>query len=266
MRIAHCGIGDQQLLLCENPLRKLCWSQFFELVSGPFGNRQVQIKLWQRSRRSINFCRGNDMCLSGIENRIGKKAQKFRCPIFTRSELEQLGSLVNKPSGKATLDEFRVRHDLDQERNIRLHTPDTEFLKNSFHAICRIDKSPSAHRHFDQQRIVKRIDHGTGKRASTIQPNPCPARRSVVRNPSIIGHEIVRRIFGCHATLNREAVRLDVRLRSEIDFGIRQRCPLCNKDLRFDNVDPGDFFCHGMFDLDTGIHFDEVEIIFGRIE
>ena len=62
--------------------------------------------------------------------------------------------------------------------------------------------------------------------------------------------------------LDGKTVRRDFRLRAgRPNFWIGKRYPLGHEDLRFDDVDPGDFFGHSMFDLDARIDFDEVKLV-----
>ena len=66
--------------------------------------------------------------------------------------------------------------------------------------------------------------------------------------------------------MNCKAVRFDIRLRSEIDFGIGKRGPLGNENLGFDDINPRDFFGNGVFNLDSRIDFDEVEVVLLRVK
>ena len=54
-------------------------------------------------------------------------------------------------------------------------------------------------------------------------------------------------------------VKRDVILRS-FAGGFGDGLALSDQDLCLHDVDAGDFLGHGMFDLNAGVHFDEVEL------
>ena len=68
------------------------------------------------------------------------------------------------------------------------------------------------------------------------------------------------RIFGINAGLDRRSGMLDVLLLE------RQRLARGDPNLRLDEVDAGHQFGHGMFDLNSRVHFDEVELVFLLVE
>ena len=82
-----------------------------------------------------------------------------------------------------------------------------------------------------------------------------------MRNPAVIGHEFVCRIFGGDSALNRETIRLNRVLRRQLDRRIAQRHTLSNQNLRPNNIDARDFFGHGMFDLNSWVDFDEIKLV-----
>ncbi len=100
-----------------------------------------------------------------------------------------------------------------------------------------------------------------GKRRARVEPNAHAAGRAIVRDAAVVGHEMVRRIFGRHAALNGKAVRRDGLLRRQSDLRIVERHALGDQDLRLDDIDAGHFFGHRVFDLNPRVDFDEVELV-----
>src|SRR5262249_24394873 len=71
--------------------------------------------------------------------------------------------------------------------------------------------------------------------------------------------ELVRRVFGGDPALEGVAERLDRLLRGQVDLGVRERRPLGNQDLAFDEVDSRHDLVDRVLDLDAGVNLDEEE-------
>ena len=78
---------------------------------------------------------------------------------------------------------------------------------------------------------------------------------------AVVGHEIVGRVFRRDSTLHGETVGANLLLISQTDFFVGQFHSLSDQDLALYDVDIGDLFRHRVFDLNTRIHFDEVELL-----
>src|SRR5437763_1427276 len=75
-----------------------------------------------------------------------------------------------------------------------------------------VQKTDAVRRHLHQQRIVKRRDDSAVECRPRVEPNAEAARRSIRREPAIIGNEVVRRIFGGDPALECETVMADLLL------------------------------------------------------
>ena len=86
-----------------------------------------------------------------------------------------------------------------------------------------------------------------------------PLGRPPAQHPARLRHEIMRRVLGAQARLDRVAGKPDILL--------PQRQPFAAGDaqLQLDEIEPGDRFGHGMLDLQARVHFHEIERA-GRIE
>src|SRR5690554_5222433 len=67
------------------------------------------------------------------------------------------------------------------------------------------------------------------------------------------GNEL-ERVFSIDATFDGMAVECDIALTQ------RELLACGNADLLLNEVDAGDHFRHRMFDLDTGVHLDKIEL------
>src|SRR5581483_3888197 len=90
-------------------------------------------------------------------------------------------------------------------RDVRLDAADAEFLQAALHAPGRIDEAQPAGGHLDQQRVVKGRDDGAGEGAARVEADAQAAGRAVVRQPAVVGDEVVRGVLGRDAALHGEA-------------------------------------------------------------
>jgi len=80
-----------------------------------------------------------------------------------------------------------------------------------------------------------------------------PARRVIMADKAGRRRE-VERVFGIDPAFDRVAIEFQLVLRH------RQRTPLGHADLFAHQINPGDCLGYGVFDLQAGVHFDEVEL------
>src|SRR5262249_29981241 len=135
-----------------------------------------------------------------------------------------------------------------------------EFLKTAFHPPGGIDEPQAMGRYLDEQRIIERRDDGARESSAGIKTNAHAAGRAIMAEPAVIGHEVVRWVFGRYPALEGGAVRDHRVLVAEPDLRIGQGQPLGDQDLCLDDVKAGDFLGDGVLDLDARIDFDEVEL------
>ena len=112
----------------------------------------------------------------------------------------------------------------------------------------------------DQKRIVIPGDDRACIGGAAVQTDAVAGGRSVGGQAAIVGDEVVLRVFGRHATLQGVAIQADVGLRGDAG-GLGQGLALGDLDLGLDDVDAGHLFGDGVFDLNAGIHLDEIELL-----
>ena len=92
---------------------------------------------------------------------------------------------------------------------------------------------------------------------AAVEPNAEAGGRAVGVDLAVIGHEVVGRILGGDAALQRVAVERDLVLRGQIHFGAVQFEALGDLNLAAHQVDAGDHFGDGVLHLNARIDFDE---------
>ena len=103
-------------------------------------------------------------------------------------------------------------------------------------------------------------DDGARVGRAPVEPDAEPGGATIGRNPSVIGHEVVFRVFGGDAALQRMAVQPDFLLRGNAGaLGVTDARSLGDEELGAHDVDASDLLGHRVFDLDTGVDLDEME-------
>ncbi len=77
-----------------------------------------------------------------------------------------------------------------------------------------------------QQRVVKRRDDPAGDRRAAVGPDAQAADRAIMRDPAVVGRELVFGVLGRHPALDGVALHLHGLLRGQVDLGVGERaCP-----------------------------------------
>ena len=78
-----------------------------------------------------------------VDDRVGQKRQQPRRPVAAALRAGTAPAYSSMKRRRASpRQELRVRHELDQERNVHLHAADAEFLQAALHAAGRVDETP----------------------------------------------------------------------------------------------------------------------------
>ena len=145
------------------------------------------------------------------------------------------------------------------ERDVGRHTPHTKFAQRAVHAGNGFFRCRGPCRYFGQKRVIKAGDDAASISRAAVQSNAHTCRRSIGRDATVVWNEVIQWIFCGDAGLKRVTIQAHVFLgcfacRFFDCFAFR------NQDLSLHNIDAGDFFCHGMFDLDARVDFDEEKL------
>src|SRR5690554_2339494 len=145
-----------------------------------------------------------------------------------------------------------ILHELAVQWNIGLHAFYDHFRQGDLHAGNRLFARVAIGDELGNHGVVIGRHHVAGEHMR-IHAHARTARRMPVGNAARAGREL-ERVFGIDAALDGVPAKLDVALaQGELLAG-------GNQDLLLHQVDAGDHFGHGMFDLYAGVHLDKEEL------
>ena len=174
--------------------------------------------------------------------------------------MEQLRRFIDEARGVVAVLELGMRNDLVAEAQVRGHAANAELPQRAVHACNGLGSGGRPSGHLHQQRIVRTTDEGTGIRRAGVEPNAKARRTTVGGNATVVGNELVFRVFGSHAALHGVAAQANVRLFGHTAF----RCPNARAfrdvNLRLHDVDARHRFRDGVFHLNAWVHLDEVHL------
>lgn len=147
-----------------------------------------------------------------------------------------------------------VEHDGVAEWGGGLDTADEVFAEGAAHAIDGDFAGIAVGDEFTDHAIVVGGD-GVAAVDMGVYADAVAAWGVVEGDISWGRSEILPRVFCVDAAFDGPAVA-----EFDIFLFILKFLAFSDEDLFFDEVDAGDFFGDAVFDLDTGIHFDEVEV------
>ena len=195
-----------------------------------------------------------------VDDHVADIRQQLGGAVLALQQLEERGCFVDEPRRAVSRQELRVRHQIDEEGDVRLDAADAEFLQAAFHAPGRVHEAQAVGRHLHEERVVIGRDHGAAESGAGVQSNAQAAGRAVMAQPAIIGQEVVGWIFGRDPALERMSVDADIVLSAEPDFRVGKRLALGDQDLALDDVIACHLFGDRVFHLDARIDLDEVEL------
>ena len=194
-----------------------------------------------------------------IHGDIGDERQQLGGAVAATLAASQLRGLVDEARGVAVIAEFRMRDHLLQEGEVGGDAANPELTQRAVHARDGLLGRGAPGGDLFQQRIVEPGDHRAGISGAAVETDAEPHRAAISGDAAIVRHELVFRIFGGDPALQSVAVEPDIALRRHARAGAADLLAFDQMNLRLDDVDAGDLFGHGVFDLDARIDFDEVE-------
>ncbi len=157
-----------------------------------------------------------------------------------------------------------IDHVLD-ERNIRLHAANAELAQRPVGALAGALERRIPGGHLDQQGIVVGLQLRTRVGGGAVKPDAQAGGRAIGRDAPVVRREIVFRVFGRDAALDREAVDAHVFLLRQIERRLVELGPLRDQDLRAHDVDARHHLGHRVLDLNARVDLDEVPLLRVRI-
>src|SRR6266850_1952982 len=259
MRIAKRRIGNQQALFSSRPRGKFLWTKLLQKLTRSCRSHDAASR--GNNRRIESLGRRLPFHLGiAVEDDVADIGEKFGGAVAAAREAEKFRRLVKKRSRDFAGTKLRMVHDVLDERNIRLHAPNTELAKSAVHALAGFGKIRAPSRDFDEQRVVIRSEHRAGVRGTAIQANPKTSRRTVSRYFPVVWGEVFLRVFGGHPALQSCAIERHAFLCWQRERRLMQPVSLRNQNLRTNEIDARHHFRDGMLHLDARIDFDEIPL------
>ena len=258
MRIAHGSVGDEQLTLLAHPLGHRLGALLFQEVT------RAHLRLAaQRGRPRVTDMGGGQGVALGlwmaVYGDVGDIGQHLGRTVAALLELEQLGRLVDEFGGVFIAQKRRMFQQVLDEGDVGADPAHPELAQSAVHPGDGHLGRRRLGGDLGQQAVVIARDDPARVSSATVEADAHAGGRAVGGDAAIVGDKIVLRVFGGDAGLQGVAGEGDVLLpRLARRFG--QRFSLGDEDLGADDVDAGDLFGDGMFDLHAGVYFDEVEI------
>ena len=156
---------------------------------------------------------------------------------------------------------FRVIDDVFDERDVGGDAANAKFAQRAIHAIAGFVEMLAPSGDFDEQRIVIGGENRACVSGAAVETDAESRGRAIRRNFSVVGREIVLRIFGGDAALQRGAVERDIFLARQRHRRFVQFVALRHQNLRLHEVDAGHHFGDGVLDLNARIDLDEVNLL-----
>ena len=132
--------------------------------------------------------------------------------------MEKLGFGIDELGVCLATAESFICDDVFQERNIRLHAPDTEFAQGAVHSLAGHRKIAAHRCDFHEHRVIVGRYYRARIARGGVQTNAETSGRAVVENSPIVRREIFLRVFSGHPTLDGETDARDLILRRNRDF------------------------------------------------
>ena len=257
MRITHGGVGDQHARLVQHPLRERVRTELIELLlAAGRGRRQLA----RRQLRDGEPRRAGTAAYLGVavHDRRSEVAEGTRGTITLARPPQQLRRLLDEACGVVPGGEAWVGDELVEEAQVGDDTTNAKLPQRTVHARDRLLGRWSPRGHLDEQRVVGAGDDRAGVGRAGIQPYAKAGRAAISADLAVVRYEVVLRILGGDAALERVTIQTDVGLSRHPALGRADARPGGDADLRLHQIDTGRALGDRVLDLDARIHLDEV--------
>ena len=261
VRVTQRGISDQQALLLACPRGEFLRALLQKNLPRACGRFLIAVVSRLGDRREGLFHLKPFRLRIAVHHHVANVTEQPVRAITARAEGEQLRRGIDQRRARLTIAEGLVLDDVFDERNVRLHAADAEFLQRAVHAIERNRKAHATGGNLHQQRIVERRDDTAGITLPSIEPHAETSRRTVSDDAPVIGREIVGRILRGHPRLHGVPHARHVLLLGQLHHFTVQFAALRHLNLRPHEVDTGHHFRDRVLHLNARVHLDEVPLL-----
>ena len=256
--VAHGGVGDQQVPLLLHPVGHRLRALLLQQVARAHHRLGAQF----RRARILDAGMRTRVALGlgmSVDGDVGDIGQHLGAAVAALEEVEELRRLVDEFRVIGVVQEGRVFEQVLDEGDVGGDPANAELAQGPVHpgdgGLGRLRLGGDLH----QQAVVVARDHPARIGGAAVKPDAHAGRLAKGGDPAIIGDEVVLRILGGDPGLQRVAGQLHVVLRG-LAGGLGDGLAFGDQDLRLHDVDAGDLFGDGMFDLHARVHLDEVEL------
>ena len=156
--------------------------------------------------------------------------------------------------------ERRMLQDVRDERDVGLDAADMLLADGAQRLAAQTGKGLVMAGDLDQQRIVIRRNLRADIGAAAVHAHAVAAGRTVSRDLADIRQEVIARVLGRDAALERVAARGHVRLLADADLLVKQRIALGNQNLRTHQINAGQLLGDRVLDLNARVHLNKVVV------
>ncbi|MCY1220949.1 hypothetical protein D9M72_329860 [compost metagenome] len=259
MAVAHGRIGQENLVLATHPFGELLRAEFVELLLGtggdvPFDERHGRLCcVGRRARTALCF-------RVAVDGDVGEIGQELRRTVLAPHLLEQFRRRVDEARRIAVILELRMADDRLEKGQVGCHTADAELPQRAVHAADRFEGVRRPGGNLDEQWVVEAGNDCTRIGGAAIETDAEAGRRAITGDAAIVRNEVLLRVFGGDAALQRVTVEADVFLRGNARFRRAYGVTVEDVDLRLDDVDASHDFRDGVLHLNARVDLDEVEL------
>src|SRR5690606_17826094 len=257
--VAHSRVGYQDPLLVPHPS-----GEFFRPERVQFLARTVRDGTGKPGdhRRGCGWVRllPPTRLRMTVHRYVGEIIEQLGRAILALDLRKQFRRRVDEPRRIVIACKGRMADDCLKEGEVGGHAPNAEFAQRPDHAGDRLLRRWRPCRHLFQERIVVAGDDRAGIGGSAIQSDAEAGRPTIGSDAPVVGNEILLRVFGGDAALQRMTVQPDGLLRGDAAFRRADGRAIEEVDLRLDDVDTRDLLRHRMLDLNARIDLDEIDV------
>ena len=262
--IAHAGVGQEHPFLLEQPVREARRTELVQLLLGT-GRRRRQRHRRQAHRGKSGRTRAVLGLGVAVDDDVADEGEDAAGAVALARPVQQRRRRLDEARGVVPAREARVRDELIEEAQVGDHAADAEFRERAVHARDGLLRRGRPGSHLHQQRVIGARDDRAGVGGAGVQTHAEAGGTAVGGDLAVVGNEVVFRILGGDAALQRVRTDADLRLRRHAALGGADARAGGDAQLRLDEVDAGGAFGDRVLNLDAGVDLDEVEAAAVRI-
>ena len=196
-----------------------------------------------------------------VDRDVRDVIQKTRRTITPRREVKQLRVLVNETSRVLARAELRMSEKRLQKNQVRRHAANAKLAQRAGHPVYALRLARRPRRHLLKQRVIMTRHHRARIRRAAVKTNAETRRAAIRRDASVVGNELVERVLGRDAALQRMTVQTNLVLRRHAGLaGNAEASARRDLYLRLHNVNARHLLGDRMLNLNARIDLNEIKL------